>query len=90
MQIARETMVVLKKAHMPPAYGFINAKKLEGNADAAEALKVWAAAEPFGTHTYSHMDLNQNPAEAFEREVDENEPALELMAKPGQDWRWLR
>jgi peptidoglycan/xylan/chitin deacetylase (PgdA/CDA1 family) len=90
VQIARDTIAVLKKAHMPPAYGFINAKKLEGNADAAEALRIWAAAEPFGTHTYSHMDLNQNPAEAFEREVDENEPALELLAKPGQDWHWLR
>ena len=49
VQIARDTIAVLQKAHMPPAYGFINAKKLEGNADAAEALKVWAAAEPFGT-----------------------------------------
>jgi peptidoglycan/xylan/chitin deacetylase (PgdA/CDA1 family) len=90
VQIARDTIAVLKEEHMPPAYGFINAKKLEGSADAADALKVWAAAEPFGTHTYSHMDLNENPAEPFEREVDENEPALELLAKPGQDWRWLR
>lgn len=90
VQIARDTIAVLNKWHMPPAYGFINAKKLEGNADAAEALKVWAAAEPFGTHTYSHMDLNENAAEAFDREVDENEPALELLAKPGQDWHWLR
>ena len=90
VQIARDTIAILEKAHMPPAYGFINAKKLEGNADAAEALKVWAAAEPFGTHTYSHLDLNQNPAEAFDREVDENEPALELLAKPGQEWHWLR
>jgi peptidoglycan/xylan/chitin deacetylase (PgdA/CDA1 family) len=90
VQIARDTIAVLEKAHMPPAYGFINAKKLEGNADAAEALRIWAAAEPFGTHTYSHLDLNQNPAEAFEREIDENEPVLELLAKPGQDWHWLR
>ena len=89
-QIARQVIAILEEAHMPPAYGFLNARKLEGNADAAEALKVWAAAEPFGTHTYSHMDLNENPAEAFEREVEENEPALELLAAPGQDWHWLR
>jgi peptidoglycan-N-acetylglucosamine deacetylase len=90
VQIARDTISVLNKWHMPSAYGFVNAKKLEGNADAAEALKVWAAAEPFGTHTYAHIDLNGSSAEAFEREVEENEPALELLAKPGQDWHWLR
>ena len=89
-QIARQVIAILEEAHMPPAYGFLNARKLEGNADAAEALKIWAAGEPFGTHTSSHMDLNENPAEAFEREVEENEPALELLAAPGQDWHWLR
>jgi len=90
VQITRDTLAVLKKRHFPPAYGFVNAKKLEGNPDAAEALKTWAAAEPFGSHTYSHMDLNENPAEAFEREIDENEPALELLAAKDSNWHWLR
>jgi peptidoglycan/xylan/chitin deacetylase (PgdA/CDA1 family) len=74
---------------VPPVYGFINAKKLEANADAAEALKLWAAQEPVGNHTYSHMDLETNPVEAFEREIEENEPALELLAGT-VNWRWLR
>jgi peptidoglycan/xylan/chitin deacetylase (PgdA/CDA1 family) len=90
VQIARDTLAVLKKRHVPPAYGFINAKKLEGKPDAAEALKLWAASEPVGNHTYSHMDLNANPAEAFEREIEQNEPALELLEGKGGDWRWLR
>jgi len=82
---------ILKKRHVPPVYGFLNAKKLEGNADGAEALKLWAAAEPVGNHTYSHMDLEQNTAEAFERDIDENEPALELLKKDANDnWHWLR
>jgi len=89
-QIARDTVSLLKARHLPPAYGFVNAKKLEGNGDAAEALKVWAAAEPFGNHTYSHLDLNANPAEAFEREIELNEPTLELLASKGSDWHWLR
>ena len=76
----KNVLAILKKRHVPPVYGFINAKKLEGNADGAEALKLWAAAEPVGNHTYSHMDLEQNPAEAFEREIEEDEPALELLA----------
>src|SRR5580693_3408182 len=90
---AKNVLAILKKGHMPPVYGFINAKKLEGNADGAEALKLWAAGEPVGNHTYSHMDLEQNSAEAFERDIEENEPALELLARklgPGDDWHWLR
>jgi Polysaccharide deacetylase len=81
VQIARDVVALLKARHLPAAYGFINAKKLEGNPDAAEALKIWAADEPVGNHTYRHMNLNQNAPEAFEREIDQNEPALELLAE---------
>jgi peptidoglycan-N-acetylglucosamine deacetylase len=90
VQIARDTIALLRARQAPPVYGFINAKKLEGNPDAAEALKIWAAAEPLGNHTYGHMDLNANPAEAFEREIGENEPTLELLAAKDQNWHWLR
>jgi peptidoglycan-N-acetylglucosamine deacetylase len=88
-ETARDVIAILKKRHVPPVYGFINAKKLEGNSDGAEALKLWAAAEPVGNHTYAHMDLEQNSAEAFEREIEEDEPALELLQTSG-DWHWLR
>jgi peptidoglycan/xylan/chitin deacetylase (PgdA/CDA1 family) len=90
VQITRDTIAILKKRHLPPTHGFVNAKKLEGNVDAAEALKIWAAAEPVGNHTYRHMDLNANPADAFEREIDENEPALELLAGKDANWHWFR
>lgn len=76
--------------HVPAAYGFVNAKKkLEGNADAAAALKLWAHAEPVGNHTYGHRDLNANPAEAFEREIEEDEPVLELVATRDANWHWF-
>ena len=90
LQIARDTLALLKERQLPATYGFINAEKLEGNSDAAEALKIWAAAEPVGNHTYAHLNLNQNTPEAFEREVDENEPVLELLVGKGVDWHWLR
>jgi peptidoglycan-N-acetylglucosamine deacetylase len=90
VQIAREAVALLKARHLPPAYGFINAAQLEGNADAAEALKVWAASEPIGNHTYRHMDLNKNSAEAFEQEIEEDEPVLELLAGNDSNWHWLR
>jgi len=89
-EITKNTLAVLKKRHLPPVYGFLNAKKLEGSADGAEALKLWAAAEPVGNHTYTHMDLEQNTAEAFERDIEQNEPALELLASSAGDWHWLR
>src|SRR6202167_2072166 len=88
-ETTRDVLAILKKRNVPPVYGFINAKRLEGSADGAEALKLWAAAEPFGNHTYSHMDLEQNTAEAFARDILENEPVLELLGGK-DDWHWLR
>jgi peptidoglycan/xylan/chitin deacetylase (PgdA/CDA1 family) len=91
VETTENVLEILKKRHVPPVYGFINAKKLEANADGAEALKLWAAAEPLGNHTYAHMDLEQNPPEAFEREIEENEPALELLKGEARDnWHWFR
>jgi peptidoglycan/xylan/chitin deacetylase (PgdA/CDA1 family) len=88
-ETARNVLAILKKRHAPPVYGFVNAKRLEGNTDGAEALKVWAAAEPMGNHTYSHMDVEKNTAEAFESDIAENEPILELL-QAKDDWHWLR
>ena len=90
VEVVGNTLAVLKMRHVPAAYGFVNAKKLEGNADAAAALKLWADAEPVGNHTYAHMDLNANPPEAFEREIEEDEPVLELVAAKDANWHWLR
>ena len=90
VEIVGNTLAVLKMLHVPAVYGFVNAKKLEENTDAAEALKLWADAEPVGNHTYGHMDLNANPAEAFEREIEEDEPVLELVAAKDANWHWLR
>jgi peptidoglycan-N-acetylglucosamine deacetylase len=88
-ETAKNVLEILKTWHVPPTYGFINAIRLEGNDDGAEALKVWAAAEPVGNHTYSHMDLEKNSAEVFERDLAEDEPVLELLDAKG-NWRWLR
>ena len=93
-EMTKDVLAILKKRHVPPVYGFVNAKKLEGNPDGAEALKLWAAAEPVGNHTYSHMDLEKNTPEAFEHDIEENEPALELLQakddRSKDDWHWLR
>jgi peptidoglycan-N-acetylglucosamine deacetylase len=88
-ETAKNVLEILKTWRMSPTYGFVNAIRLEGNDDGAEALKLWAATEPVGNHTYSHMDLEKNTAEAFERDLAEDEPVLELLDAKG-NWRWLR
>jgi peptidoglycan-N-acetylglucosamine deacetylase len=87
-KIAADVVKLFKKRHVPAVYGFLNAGKLEGNADAAAGLKVWAAAEPVGNHTYTHMNLAQNSVEDFEKNIVQNEPALELLS--AGDWHWFR
>ena len=98
--VARDVVKILKKKHVPPAYGFINAAKLEGSADGAAGLRAWAAAEPVGNHTYVHMNFSENPVELFEQNIAQNEPALELLSAPKgdakkgdagkADWHWFR
>jgi peptidoglycan/xylan/chitin deacetylase (PgdA/CDA1 family) len=89
-RMTKDVLAILKKHRVPQVYGFINASKLEGSADGAEALRLWVAAgERVGNHTYSHMDLHANSAEEFLRDVYRDEPALELLDSSDAG-RWLR
>src|SRR5664279_2463639 len=88
--VVEDVLAVLKRHRVPQVYGFVNAGKLEGNADGAQALKLWiAAGERVGNHTYSHLDLHKNKSEDFFQDVRLDEPALELLDSSGA-WRWLR
>lgn len=92
-ELARDTVKVLKKYHVPPSYGFINAVNLERDPDGALALQVWVAAgHPLANHTYSHIDLTKNSVEDFQEEIQRNEPALALLIPPQsqQQWHWFR
>ena len=89
-RITKDVLAILKMHRVPQVYGFLNAIKLEGSADGAEALKLWVAAgERVGNHTYSHTDLHTGSAEEFLRDVSRDEPALELLDN-SDAWRWLR
>ena len=48
VQIARDTLAVLKKWHVPASVWIRQCEETGRQSDAAEALKIWAAAEPFG------------------------------------------
>jgi peptidoglycan/xylan/chitin deacetylase (PgdA/CDA1 family) len=88
--IVESVLQILKEHHVPQVYGFVNAAKLEGTADGARALKLWVAGgERVGNHTYSHIDLTTQSAEAFLLDVRRNEPVLEVL-DGGDGWHWLR
>ena len=86
-QVAKDVLAVLKKRGVPQVYGFINASKLEGTSDGADALKTWVAGGArVGNHTYSHTDLHKSSVEDFLRDVRQNEPVLELLGSDGSHW----
>jgi peptidoglycan/xylan/chitin deacetylase (PgdA/CDA1 family) len=90
VQITKDVLTVLQQHKVPQVFGFVNSKKLEENNDGIDALKLWVAAgERVGNHTYSHIDLHQNTPEAFERDIAQNEPVLELLSE-NIDWHWFR
>jgi len=56
----------------------------------AAVLEAWrAAGNPLGNHSWSHMDLRKQAAEAFEADVNQNEPLLDKWMS-NQDWHWFR
>jgi peptidoglycan-N-acetylglucosamine deacetylase len=90
LTIVQQVLPIFAAAKAPPVYGFINAAKLEGNANGAQALQLWVkGGHKVANHTYSHIDLTTNSADAFTRDVIQNEPAL-LLLSPADEWRWFR
>lgn len=90
VQIAKDTLAVLRGHRVPQVVGFVNSKRLENDQDGADALQLWiASGERVGNHTYSHVDLNQSTVEVFERDISQNEPVLELLSEEA-DWHWFR
>lgn len=88
--IARDLIAVLKQHGVPPVFGFINAHKLEGSSDAAQALHIWVdGGEHVGNHSYTHLDLHKSTPEQFLADVAADEPALELL-DASNSWRWFR
>lgn len=88
--IANSIIHALQAANVPPTYGFVNAQRIQEDPSTEQVLKLWRKAGfPLGNHTFSHMDLNSNTTEAFEKDLEANEPILKKYMD-GQDYRWLR
>jgi peptidoglycan/xylan/chitin deacetylase (PgdA/CDA1 family) len=90
LQVARQLIAALEAAHVRKVYGFVNGVQLDKEPASAPVLKAWMSAGfPLGNHTWSHLNLNTEPLEAWEADVVANEPLLK--ARMGRkDWRWLR
>ena len=59
--IVEDVLAILRERHVPAVYGFVNADKLEGDRDGAEALTHWVAGGArVGNHTYGHVDLHES------------------------------
>jgi peptidoglycan-N-acetylglucosamine deacetylase len=95
-EVAETLSGELKANHMEGTYGFVNAKKLEGNPDAEKALHIWVdAGMNIGNHTWSHPGLTSVqafkplPVEEYVADVVQNEPALQEYGQL-RDWKWFR
>ena len=90
VEIAQKIIAALKDAHVPPVTGFVNGLRLVDDPSSAPVLAMWREAGfPLGNHTYSHMNLDTNSVEDFEKDILANEPVLEKYAI-GTDWHWFR
>ena len=90
LDVAKSIIATLKAANAPQVYGFINAVKLEQVPEDMAVLKEWrSAGYMLGNHTYSHMSLNDNTAESFEKDIAKNEPLLQSLMG-NEDWHWFR
>jgi peptidoglycan/xylan/chitin deacetylase (PgdA/CDA1 family) len=88
--VTRKILAAFKEAGVPEVYGFINAGKLQQHPEDLKVLQLWReAGQPLANHTFEHMSLNSNTVEAFEDNVEKDEPSLrDLMGK--KDWHWFR
>jgi peptidoglycan/xylan/chitin deacetylase (PgdA/CDA1 family) len=88
--ISHKIVEAMQKAHLPPAFGFVNGVALEREPRSEPVLTDWRdAGFPLGNHTWSHMNLNSASLADWEADVLKNEPILEKYAV-GSDWHWLR
>jgi peptidoglycan/xylan/chitin deacetylase (PgdA/CDA1 family) len=90
LDVANKMLKALKRAHVPPTYGFVNGLAVQEHPGTAAVLSAWrTAGNPLGNHTWSHMNLNQHSLEQFDRDTQQNEALLALLMKEA-DWHWFR
>lgn len=90
LDVAKSIIATLRAKGVPPVYGFMNAKRAEGDATKDDVLHAWVdSGNLLGNHTHDHMDLTANTAEQFEENIAANEPVLQALMG-AKNWHWFR
>ena len=90
IDIAKKMLGVFKKHKVIEAYGFINAGKTEFQKADEAVYKLWTeAGYPLANHAWSHMDLHQNTASDFTKDILRNEAPLKAL-NGKFDWHYFR
>ena len=90
VDVAKSLVSELKANGLEGTYGFVNGDKLASRPGGPEALRIWLdAGMNIGNHSWSHMRLTTNTAEAFEQDIAQNEATLRRYGEV-RDWRWFR
>jgi peptidoglycan/xylan/chitin deacetylase (PgdA/CDA1 family) len=87
LSIAERFLDILKRHNISEAYAFINSKKVEEQPETRSILSAWLkAGYPLGNHSFSHMDLNKNPAKKFLNDVKIGEDLIAEMSPQRKKW----
>jgi len=90
VDVGRNLIAAMKKAHMPPAYGFVNGVQADREPLSTPVLQMWRdAGLPLGNHTWSHPNLNQISLADWQLDLLKNESVLQKYMGDG-DWHWIR
>jgi peptidoglycan/xylan/chitin deacetylase (PgdA/CDA1 family) len=87
LDVANSILATIHANNLPPVYGFVNGVRTETDSPTLEVLKAWRnAGQPLGSHSWSHMSLNDHTPEEFTADIQKNEPLLQSLM-PSEDWR---
>lgn len=90
LDVANSILKTLQANHLPPVYGFVNGVRTETDPTTIAVLEAWrSAGQPLGSHTWSHMSLNDHTPAEFTADIQKNEPLLQSLM-PSADWHWFR
>ncbi len=88
-QVSKQMLAAFTAAGVP-AYGVVNAVRLQEQPESRAVLEGWrAAGMRLGSHGWSHQQLSDIRIDQFEQELVKNEPVLQELGR-GTDWHWFR
>jgi peptidoglycan-N-acetylglucosamine deacetylase len=91
LAIAERMLSVFRAHHLPPVYGFVNAKRIDEHPETKQVLVAWLkAGNPLGNHTYSHMGLNDSEVEPYIADIERGEAILRELVPDEKVWHFYR